>query len=243
MSEKRFTLLALMCLFICLACAGGAFAYLTNTKTVTNTFSIGEVSIDLLEPDYPGNGSDETTDLTALQEVPKDPQIYNSGKNRIVAFLHVDIPMASVIVTDEAGRRQPEENRELLAFRTTDGTYNSVNDCWHLISTVYLDGNKQKTTQKEAVICRRLYGCENVIDVGKTTDSLFDAIRLINLVEGQLDGQTLEIPLFAYAIQAENITGLTTADMQSEVLTTEELANIWEVYFTQNNAGGENAVF
>ncbi len=243
MSKKRIITVTLACLFACLACVHGAAAYLTDTKTVRNTFSIGEVSIKLLEPDYPGNGSQKTTDLVALQEIPKDPQIYNSGKNRAIVFLQADIPMASVIVTDEAGNRQAEENLELFRFRTSNGKYNSVDDSWRLLSTVYLDEDEKQTTKEDASICRRLYGYADVIEAGQTTDSLFDVIRLVNLVEDQLDNTTQKIPVFAYAIQAENISGLTEADMKQKSLTKGELADIWDVYFIQNGAGGENAVY
>ena len=34
-------------------------AYLTDAETATNTFTVGKVKIDLEEPGYPGNDSDE----------------------------------------------------------------------------------------------------------------------------------------------------------------------------------------
>ena len=61
-------------------CVGGAMAYLTDTDTATNTFTVGEVTIDTIEPNYPGNGSDETIDLVPNEEVKKDPQIKTQGK-------------------------------------------------------------------------------------------------------------------------------------------------------------------
>ena len=35
----------------------------------------------------------------------------------------------------------------------------------------------------------------------ETTESLFDTVKFLNIIEGQLDGQQLEIPVRAYAIQ------------------------------------------
>ena len=84
----------------------GIRAYLTSTDTVTNTFTVGEVTIDTLEPNYPGNGSDEVSDMVPREEVKKDPQIKNTGKNRVVAFIRVDLPIANVMTSDEAGDRK-----------------------------------------------------------------------------------------------------------------------------------------
>ena len=62
----------------------GIRAYLTSIDRAVNTFTIGEVTIDTLEPNYPGNGSDEVKDMVPGKEVKKDPQIKNTGKNRIL---------------------------------------------------------------------------------------------------------------------------------------------------------------
>ena len=36
----------------------------------------------------------------------------------------------------------------------------------------------------------------------ETTETLFDTVKFLNIIEGQLDGQQIEIPVRAYAIQA-----------------------------------------
>ena len=63
--------LALLCASILVI--RGINAYLTDRETVANTFTVGEVTIDALEPNYPGNGSDETEDVLPLEEIKKDP--------------------------------------------------------------------------------------------------------------------------------------------------------------------------
>lgn len=139
MSRKKTITVTVACVLAFAACIGGALAYLTDTDKAVNTFTIGEIRIDTLEPNYPGNGSDEVSDLVAMEEVKKDPQIKNTGKNRAIVFMQVDIPMSELITAQEDGTRNPLANVELFDFRTQKGEYDSVDAGWELIDTTYLD--------------------------------------------------------------------------------------------------------
>mgnify|MGYP003299000355 CR=1 FL=1 len=68
---------------------GGASAYLTDAETADNVFTVGEVMVDLLEENYPGNDSPDVQDLIPYQEVAKDPVVKNTGENDAVVFLKV----------------------------------------------------------------------------------------------------------------------------------------------------------
>lgn len=46
-----------------------------------------------------------------------------------------------------------------------------------------------------------MYGSEERRD----DDSTFDSVTLVNAIEGQIDEETLNIPVKSYAIQAEHI--------------------------------------
>ena len=66
MTKKRFVAILLCVTLVALAAIGATFAYLTDSKTVTNTFTVGNVKIDLIESSlhrenagYP-NGTTET---------------------------------------------------------------------------------------------------------------------------------------------------------------------------------------
>ena len=48
---------------------GGTMAYLTDRGSVTNTFTVGQVTVDLSEPDYPGNDAEQVRNLVPNQEV------------------------------------------------------------------------------------------------------------------------------------------------------------------------------
>lgn len=242
--------------------ANGIRAYLTDTDTAMNTFTVGEVVIDTLEPNYPGNGSDEVRDLVPLEEVKKDPQIKNSGKNRAVVFSHVDIPMARIIVADEQGYRGEQKNQEIFNFRTEDAEFgqppaNSWHDEWLLLKTEYLTNDGATTTEENAAYARRLFGYTTVLDENETSVPVFDVVRLCNVIEDQkrqpdgaagpgnvtpgdediynkmLDNTTQNIKITSYAIQAENIAGLTSADFDS-VMNEQKLMDIFNVYMNQS---------
>ena len=48
---------------------GGTIAYMTDNESVTNTFTVGKIDVDLTEPSYPGNDSPDVKDLVPNQEV------------------------------------------------------------------------------------------------------------------------------------------------------------------------------
>ncbi|MDD6871337.1 MAG: TasA family protein, partial [Clostridiales bacterium] len=49
MTKKKSLVLALTIAMVAILAVGGSLAYLTDTKTATNTFTVGNVKIDLIE--------------------------------------------------------------------------------------------------------------------------------------------------------------------------------------------------
>ena len=66
----------------------GTLAYLTATDTATNTFTVGNVSIDLQEPSYTGNNQT----LLPGVEIAKDPQIKNTGSTEAWVWMEITVP-------------------------------------------------------------------------------------------------------------------------------------------------------
>lgn len=217
--------------------AGGAMAYLTDTDTTTNTFTVGEVTIETQEPNYPGNGSDETKDLVPMEEVKKDPQITNSGKNRAIVYTRVQIPMANVITAAEDGTRENNGNAhnvELFDYRTETGAYDSTHEEWVEIDTAYVDANGKTVGADQAVAVQRLYGYKTVVEENETTVPVFDVVRMANVIEEQIDNSTQNIVITSYAIQAENISGITDATFD-DVMDEATLDKIYQVYMNQSS--------
>lgn len=89
MTKKRFVAILLCVTLVALAAIGATFAYLTDTKTVNNTFTMGNVAIKLDESKVDQNGNavegdrvtSNTYNVYPGAEVTKDPIVHNTGKN------------------------------------------------------------------------------------------------------------------------------------------------------------------
>jgi len=67
----------------------GTLAYLTSTDTATNTFTVGNVSIDLEEPSWDPS---KTPTLLPGVEIAKDPQIKNTGSTEAWVWMEITVP-------------------------------------------------------------------------------------------------------------------------------------------------------
>lgn len=246
MKKKKVIATIAACAAAMTLMVGGTMAYLTDTETTTNTFTVGKVTVDLLEPNYPGNGSDQTTDVVPGEEIPKDPTLKNTGKNASVVFTRVNIPMKKVITAGEDGKRLNEgkkANTELFLFKNDQGgAYNSINSNWVELSQTYLNDKGDVVEKDAATKCSRLYGYTHVLGVDKKTEPVFSTVKLANIVEGQDDDAKEDIDIYSYAIQADNITGITTSPDGSpnykftSDMDKDTLAKIYQVYVNQTDS-------
>jgi len=84
MTKKRFVAILLCVTLVALAAIGATFAYLTDTKTVNNTFTMGNVAIKLDETNVNPTGDRVTSNAYSVYPgavVTKDPIVHNTGKN------------------------------------------------------------------------------------------------------------------------------------------------------------------
>lgn len=108
-------------------------AYFTSTEQVTNRFTVGEVKIDLVEPNWVGDADtslennnrkvdnkdvsySDANYILPGELVPKDPKIVNTGKNEAIVFMKVEMP----VYTDVLG-----EEHEVFVVSSRNGEYNA----------------------------------------------------------------------------------------------------------------------
>lgn len=103
MNSKNKVTVAGLALLMAAGSVGGVIAYLTDAEVASNKFTIGDVSIEGLEPNWPGNDDPTPKDIVPNEEVPKDPQMDNKGTNDAIAFITVDSPMAKITVINDDG--------------------------------------------------------------------------------------------------------------------------------------------
>jgi len=89
---KRKTLVLLLAAAVTVLAVGGTLAYFTATKTATNTFTVGNVKIDLTEPMWDTEGSVDAPEAYPGEPLAKDPTITNTGANPCVVRIKVEWP-------------------------------------------------------------------------------------------------------------------------------------------------------
>lgn len=190
---------------LCLASIGGVSAYLTDFDKAENQFTVGRVSVDLEEP---GFKPEEQTKIEPGKDIKKDPQIKNTGVNDAFVYLEVTIPMADVETTAEDGTRQESKSQELFSFRPSQS--------WTELSA-------RKSGDNQIYV----YAYNEILKPDQTTAPLFESVKFLNIIEGQIDGQQLNIPVRAYAIQ----TSYTGGDSEN---VTDQARTAYEKYVNQN---------
>ena len=190
---------------LCLASVGGVSAYLTDYEKVSNEFTVGKVYIELKEPEWK---PEENKKIEPSKVIHKDPQITNTGTNDAFVYMEVSIPMANVEAAAENGERLGKKVQELFYFEAKDS--------WMQLSVQNTESRRTYT-----------YAYTKILKPQETSEALFDTVKFLNLIEGQLDGQTFEIPVRAYAIQTSYTGG--SSDNLSE-----QIKAAYEKYVNQN---------
>lgn len=119
-SKKQMVMAAAACAMMGVMAIGGTMAYLTDSETATNTFTIGQVKIDLEEPGYPGNDSDAVKNIIPNQEIVKDPQIENTGNNDALVFLRVEVPQETFTELDADNNIGEKKPQDLFKLKNID---------------------------------------------------------------------------------------------------------------------------
>lgn len=103
-STKKKAIIMLVVLLLVGAIAAGIYAYFTDTESKTNTFTIGNVDIQLTEPLYDAAkqaDADYGKNLMPGEEVVKDPTITNiSTANSAYLFAKVTVPTYTASSTE-----------------------------------------------------------------------------------------------------------------------------------------------
>lgn len=219
----------------CITVVGTASAYLTDAETASNVFTLGEVKVDLTEPNYPGNDSNDVKDLVPNQEVKKDPTVTNTGDNNAVVFLKVKVPTAEVITAKNDGTKEASAEKELFIFKDSSDSIvtkeNHFDDKWIPLTTV--ESTENASASGDFVY--HIFGYSEILEPGETTAALFDKVQLINVIEGQIDNSTQKIDIDAYAIQDANILSA-TGEIDLSVIDRSKLEEIYQIFFNQNKA-------
>lgn len=184
---------------IMLLAIGSSAAFFTDMGSVTNSFTVGNISILLEEPGWePENGKD----ITPNETIAKDPRITNDGANEAYVFMKVKLPTAVIKTAGPDGSINAAAKHELFSY--------DVNEGWIQI--------EKKTEDHKAVYVYAYVGDDGnmkSLEPGSATGPVFDSVIFINAVEGQLEDDLLTIDVDAMGIQTGDIKSRSPADVYS----------------------------
>ncbi len=174
MNKRKLVLLASALCIVAILAVGSTLAYFTDGDEATNTFTVGNVDIDLQEPKWDESGKEDSPEVYPTEALAKDPQIENIGANP--CFVRLKITGWDSLI--EAGL---SESR--ITYRT-----NYVEGALGTDWVLHTDG---------------YYYYTKVLAVGETTTPVFDQIVMpADLVNGNGE-TTYHIVVNAYAVQAQ----------------------------------------
>ena len=236
MKKSRKKLLASIaaCILAGTMAFNGTMAYLTDTEGAVNIATVGKVNIDLEEPGYPGNDSDEVKSIIPNQEIIKDPQVENTGDNSAIVYLKVDVPQETFTELGTDGTKGETKLQDLFALK-------GLSENWELIKTeasTDADTAKTKTTY--------VYAYRKTLDKGTKTDKLFECVQMKNAMENDLSGHVEDIVITACAIQATDIPDVNLVAGEDGNLSSDSLKTVFDIFMKQsgdkiNQGGQENA--
>ena len=221
-SSKKLIASVMACTLVGTLAFNGTLAYLTDTEGAANVVTVGKVQIDLEEPGYPGNNSDEVKRVIPNQEIVKDPQVENTGNNAALIYLKVDIPQENFTEMSLDGTLGEKKMQDLFALKGLDGD-------WELIKTepsTNADTQKTKTTY--------VYAYRKPLEKGATTSKLFDKVQMKNAIENDLSGNVEDIVITACAIQATDIPGENLTVDKGGYLGTATLTSVYKIFMNQS---------
>ena len=217
---------------------GGTMAYLSDTETATNTFTVGNVDVELKEPDYPGNEDEKVKNQVPNQETDKNPQVTNTGANEAVVFLTVSVPVKTITPVTDDGKKGTKGASELF-YLQAEVRWSRVHNNHFSSKWVELPARETGTDLK-GTTRTYVFGYKTAVALKATTEALFDKIQYPegNFLEAEITpGQPLDIDIKAYAIQADNIVSGGTMVNTDGDLSAETLGKIPDAYVAQNSSG------
>lgn len=180
MTKKRFVAILLCVTLVALAAIGATFAYLTDTKTVNNTFTMGNVAIKLDETNVNDPTGDRVTSNTYNvypgAVVTKDPIVHNTGKNGayVRAVVTIEDGMNWLGLYNENVWTAPQE----AAFNAMIN--NTLGEGWELVDITYdMSGPNHPTSDFVATL-----KYTNVLEAGKDTTAMFSQIAFPTKLTG-----------------------------------------------------------
>ena len=222
MNKKKILSLTLILCVAAIMVVGGTLAYFTDTDNATNTFTMGNVDIDLWESDVEKDDTgdyqpiDDTKiddgndyeDVFPGQFISKDPTVTNEGSYDAYLRVTVEMPMGIENIMAKYCDKDLE-----TAFGMMFEDYDV--DLWDLTNTVSMDGLFNGGKVKAILV----FDYNGILEAGQDV-TLFTGINMpAEMTADDVTGMGLtsfEMPIKAYATQVKGFAADETKFVASE---------------------------
>ncbi len=194
--KKKIVALCLCIALAVVAIGGATLAYFTDTKDVTNTFTVGNVKIKLDEKDITATDGSRTENGNAYTIYPgasveKDPTVTNIGEN--AAYVRVKVVANNV----KTMANQLGQGVDLATIFTG---FNSTK--WTRAGTPTVTNNGETYTY--------VYNYYTTLAKGENTGALFTKVEIPTTIT-DMGSKQITITITAEAIQADGMTNAADA--------------------------------
>lgn len=205
MTKKRFVAILLCMTLVALAAIGATFAYLTDTKTVDNTFTMGNVAIKLDET----NVNDPTGDRVTSNEynvypgavVTKDPIVHNTGKN--AAYIRATVNVSNWM--NLCAAYYPESGFEFTKpgyEKSLELLVGTLGEGWSVVGVTR--GDTFTLGQIDAKFILKYDGAlDGALAAGADTTAMFQTVTIPAGIDNANTDSFKEVKVVAQAIQAD----------------------------------------
>lgn len=201
MTKKRFVAILLCVTLVALAAIGATFAYLTDTKSVNNTFTMGNVAIKLDETNVNDPTGDRVTsnayNVYPGAVVKKDPIVHNVGAN--AAYIRATVNVSNwmnlcAAYYPDFGIHFPEagyeKSLELLVGQLGEG--------WSVVGVTIGD-----TFTDGAFGAKFILKYDGKLAAGADTTAMFQKVTIPAGIDNANTDSFKEVKVVAQAIQAD----------------------------------------
>lgn len=232
--KKKITALCLCVALLAIAVVGASLAYFTDTKSEKNTFTVGNVKIDLIEQEKTKEGLEAfTQDKTLVpgksndgNAVSKIVTVENTGKND--AWVWVELRIPKYLVSSEYPTDESKNALHWNSYGCFNVEYNAGN-YWNLATTDgIVDAGHKVTNQNMVAVEDGLwndYKC-----VGTETIGGIEYVVIRTTMQKPLPAGKISLPCLAQVYMDWRVT--TSADGENFILPdgrTISTSESWEI--------------
>ena len=208
MKKKSILMAAIAVMLVAVLVVGGTLAYFTDTKSATNTFTVGDVKITLDESNVNDPNGDRVTSNEYTGMLPgiqykKDPVVTNTGKNGayVRAVVTIENGMNWMGLYNENVWTAPQEEAfmKLICDKLGAG--------WSIENIAYVTNAERGSTDFVATL-----KYTGVLKAGDVTSAMFENIMLpakmttSDITTRVAQNGVFHIDVVAQAIQADGFT-------------------------------------